>query len=279
MYGYIYKTTNLKNGKVYIGKHKSNKYDSSYLGSGRLLEQAIKKYGKENFSNEVLAVAFSDNELNQKEIYYISSYKAAYGKNCYNIAFGGEGGDATKYMSESEKAQFIEKMTQINRVRCNTDDFRKKISIATSNRYKDKIVRREHAEKLKKLWSDDNRRSAHSDLLKQYYQIHDRDCSFNNIPCVFELNEIKVEFESVKALREFLIKEYQYNPDRRTFKKLMEMGKQGIPYHPFHKSNEKLNKLQGMLIYKLDKSVETNGDECNHVEQEISTCSKCETVK
>lgn len=45
----------------------------------------------------------------------------------------------------------------------------------------------------------------------------------------------------------------------------MELGEQGIPYKPFHKNNEKLQRLNGMLIYKLDKSVETSGDECSRV--------------
>lgn len=279
MYGYIYKTTNLKNGKIYIGKHKSCEYDPNYLGSGRLLKRAIKKYGKENFLNEIIDVAFSDDELNQKEISCITLHKTLYGDNCYNIAFGGEGGDTTKYMSESEKENFVAKMTEINRERCNTDDFKTKLSIATSNRYKDECIRKAHSKALKKIWSSNDLRNAQSNLLKQYYQNHKRDCSFNYVPCMFELNGVKIKFESIKSLREFLVSEYQYNPDRRTFNKLMELGSRRIPYCPFHKNNEKLNKLQGMLIYKLDKSVETNGDECNHVGQEISTCSKCETVE
>lgn len=35
MYGYIYLTTNLINGKKYIGKHKSLTFDDSYFGSGK----------------------------------------------------------------------------------------------------------------------------------------------------------------------------------------------------------------------------------------------------
>ena len=54
MYGYIYLTTNLINGRVYVGKHKSSKYDSSYYGSGKAIKNALKKYGVENFSNEIL---------------------------------------------------------------------------------------------------------------------------------------------------------------------------------------------------------------------------------
>ena len=43
--GIIYKTTNQLNGKWYIGKDEKN--NPKYLDSGVLLEQAIKKYGKE----------------------------------------------------------------------------------------------------------------------------------------------------------------------------------------------------------------------------------------
>ena len=49
---YIYRTTNLINGKTYIGQHKRR--PGRYFGSGLLLKNAIKKYGKENFKVEIL---------------------------------------------------------------------------------------------------------------------------------------------------------------------------------------------------------------------------------
>lgn len=44
---YLYKTTNLINHKYYIGVHYSEDIDNDdYLGSGKHLKSAIKKYGK-----------------------------------------------------------------------------------------------------------------------------------------------------------------------------------------------------------------------------------------
>lgn len=67
MIGYIYKTTNLINERVYIGKHCVSEYDPSYYGSGKLLKRAIKKYGKENFKNELLLKAETETQLNELE--------------------------------------------------------------------------------------------------------------------------------------------------------------------------------------------------------------------
>jgi group I intron endonuclease len=51
----IYMTTNLINGKKYVGRcSKDERWDSGYLGSGVFLKQAIKKYGKESFKREIL---------------------------------------------------------------------------------------------------------------------------------------------------------------------------------------------------------------------------------
>ena len=52
-------------------------------------------------------------------------------------------------------------------------------------------------------------------------------------------------------------------------------GTNGISYISYFKKHEELN---GMIIYyKQNENVETTGDECNPVEHEIGTCSKCKT--
>jgi hypothetical protein len=70
MYGYIYKTTNLINGKIYIGRHKATQFEPhKYIGSGAILKSAIEKYGFENFKCELLDIADDKESLNEKEIY------------------------------------------------------------------------------------------------------------------------------------------------------------------------------------------------------------------
>ena len=48
-YSFIYKTTNLINGKIYIGQHTTDNINDRYLGSGVYFLRAVKKYGKKNF--------------------------------------------------------------------------------------------------------------------------------------------------------------------------------------------------------------------------------------
>ena len=52
--GYIYKTTNLVNKKIYIGKRQKSSFDKNYLGSGKKLKSAIMHYGTNAFVCEVL---------------------------------------------------------------------------------------------------------------------------------------------------------------------------------------------------------------------------------
>lgn len=93
MFGYIYMTENLVNGKKYIGQKKSTKFlNERYLGSGALLAKAIEKYGKENFKVSLICECESKEELNEMEIYYIKLYDAQNNPNFYNLAPGGESG-------------------------------------------------------------------------------------------------------------------------------------------------------------------------------------------
>lgn len=92
MYGYVYMTINIINGKRYIGQHKSSKFQTKYkyIGSGKYLQRAINKYGIDNFAIELLDTAESLDELNYKEWYWIEYYNAVDNKMFYNEIPGGQ---------------------------------------------------------------------------------------------------------------------------------------------------------------------------------------------
>lgn len=92
MYGYIYLTTNLINGKKYIGQHQATEFDKNYSGSGKLIKQAFKKYGRSNFKTELIESCNNQDELNKREKYWIGYYKADESNDFYNISNGGASG-------------------------------------------------------------------------------------------------------------------------------------------------------------------------------------------
>ena len=86
----IYLTTNTINGKIYIGKYCGE--SEFYLGSGTILKNAIKKYGKENFIRETLEDGITDHDyLCEREIYWIDFYDATNLEVGYNLCKGGGG--------------------------------------------------------------------------------------------------------------------------------------------------------------------------------------------
>ena len=91
---YIYEIKNSINNKTYIGQRKcpANKTPETdlYSGSGVVLHQAYEKYGKENFTKTILAIAGTKENINILEKVFIALYRAD-GKAEYNIANGGDG--------------------------------------------------------------------------------------------------------------------------------------------------------------------------------------------
>jgi hypothetical protein len=85
----VYKTINLINGKYYIGRHATSDINDGYLGSGKGITNAIKKYGKCNFSREIIAEASSSEELWDLEKSLITK-EMIEDSMCYNMTFGGK---------------------------------------------------------------------------------------------------------------------------------------------------------------------------------------------
>ena len=95
MFHYVYEITNKINGKKYIGKHSTNNLNDKYMGSGVAISEAIKKYGIENFSKNILHLCDSEEEAFKFELLEIEKVKATKNSLYYNIASGGKGGVAS----------------------------------------------------------------------------------------------------------------------------------------------------------------------------------------
>jgi group I intron endonuclease len=110
MIGHIYKITNNLNGKVYIGQTIQNvrerwathcrKPRSEYEAEMHI-KRAILKYGKENFTFEVIDEC-DEKQLDEKEVFYISYYNSY--KSGYNSTPGGKDcGRCPKLTEEEQK--------------------------------------------------------------------------------------------------------------------------------------------------------------------------------
>ncbi|UDY80688.1 GIY-YIG nuclease family protein [Geobacillus phage GR1] len=160
MYGYIYETTNLVNGKKYVGK-KTGPFNESYKGSGRLIKEAIKKYGSENFQTKVLEWCDSSEELCEKEIYWIkklgtlSKYGNGYNQNLVS-AKGYEGQehseDTKNKISSSLKKAYVGRKN-VNYGRKLPEKTRLKMSLS-KRAEKNSFYNKSHSEETKLKMSE-----------------------------------------------------------------------------------------------------------------------------
>lgn len=107
----VYKTTNTITGKIYVGQDIND--NQNYLGSGIKIRKAIKKYGRQHFTKEVLCECQSIDELNAMELHWIRVLNSTNPDIGYNIHDGGRGwkhsptllSDTKQKMSESHKGK------------------------------------------------------------------------------------------------------------------------------------------------------------------------------
>lgn len=88
---YLYKITNLINNKIYIGVHKTDNIDDGYMGSGKIIKSAIKKYGIENFKKDILEIFDTYDAALLKEAEIVTD-EFLLRTDVYNLRRGGTGG-------------------------------------------------------------------------------------------------------------------------------------------------------------------------------------------
>lgn len=90
MFYTVYKTTNLINGKIYVGIHATKKLDDDYLGSGSLIKAAVNKYGSENFIREYIRICETPEEMFNLEAEIVNE-DFVKRSDTYNMKTGGTG--------------------------------------------------------------------------------------------------------------------------------------------------------------------------------------------
>ena len=117
---WIYKITNIQNNKVYIGQiirpieQRFHRHLNDALNNilDTHFARAIRKYGKDNFVIEKIDNAQTQDELNQKEQYWIRYYNSV--ENGYNEtdAISKCGGNTYQSKTEKEMEVIKEKIRQ-----------------------------------------------------------------------------------------------------------------------------------------------------------------------
>ncbi len=140
-FGYIYITVNNITGMLYLGLQWSNKNKrKSYLGSGKYIKEAIKKYGNRNFTKYIIDFANDTISGEKLETYYISEYfgyNLAYDSGWYNVNSGTQhGGNYWAGLSKEDYALFQKKISKGNIGKKRSTEIVKEMSKVTSDRFK-----------------------------------------------------------------------------------------------------------------------------------------------
>ena len=91
---FVYITTNLINGKQYVGDHSTDNIDDNYKGSGKYLKNSFLEHGRKNFKRDILDFFPTKKEAFEAQSPLIIKHNTLY-PNGYNISPSGgmlEGG-------------------------------------------------------------------------------------------------------------------------------------------------------------------------------------------
>lgn len=143
--GFVYKYTNKLSGKWYIGSHNGN--NPKYTGSGILFARAIKKYGLDSFSKEILYEGADYREQEERILKELNASEDPMSYNLKNEALGGS-------FPGPKNGMWGKKLSELQKAACGSA-FRGK-------------TRPDHSEKMKGTNNPMFGKSEHTHGLKEY---------------------------------------------------------------------------------------------------------------
>lgn len=153
MNGYIYRSYNTITDMYYVGCKISDEFVPDYYGSGTYLREALKMYGKDSFTVELLEWVnnFDDKkQLYKREKYWVEYYDAARSNNYYNISATGNSGNTILGLNEEDLIRYKNKQRIISKNRMTTGKgmFGRGVSLAGKN---NPMYGKKHTEHSKEL--------------------------------------------------------------------------------------------------------------------------------
>lgn len=147
----VYQTTNEITNQIYVGTHRTQNPNDSYMGSGTRLLNSISKYGVENFSKTVLHIYESSEEMFSKEGDIVNQ-EFLDREDTLNIRLGGFGG--FDHINTPERVF--------------SDETRMKLSKAS----KGKVIPQEMRERISKTLTGRTLPKHQIENLKRYYEVN-----------------------------------------------------------------------------------------------------------
>jgi hypothetical protein len=153
---------------MYVGKHQTTNLDDGYMGSGKILRDAIKLYGVENFHKEILFVFDNEAEMNRTEAEIVTE-EFILRDDTYNLCVGGQGGFShinkvglnNSSAQRSKAKELTVKRNQNGSGR--SDQFKEKVSNTLRGRkLSDGMLNKKHREETRQKMSESHGGSKNS---------------------------------------------------------------------------------------------------------------------
>jgi group I intron endonuclease len=113
MKNFLYKITNLINQKVYVGVHSTDNINDGYMGSGKQIQAAIKKYGILNFKKEILEYFDTEDQMYLKEAQVVD-INFVNDRTTYNMTLGGNKPPRNNLTGIKRSAETKQKIREAN---------------------------------------------------------------------------------------------------------------------------------------------------------------------